>query len=159
MTNFVVIKEPTVELDVRYSTEGAQPTPWEEARETLAEAEVYWLSTVRADGRPHVTPVIGVWFDNALYFTTGLEEQKAKNLAQNGHCVITTGCNSLNEGLDLVVEGEAQWVTDDTRLVRIADQYEGEYGRSWHFDVHDGAFHHEGGASVVFELVPETAYG
>ena len=46
-------------------------------------AELYWITTVRADGRPHVTPLIGVWFDGAMHFTTGLEEQKARNLAAN----------------------------------------------------------------------------
>ena len=39
--------------------------------------------------------------DDALYFTTGRTERKAKNLAQNPHCVVTTGCNVL-DGLDVV---------------------------------------------------------
>jgi hypothetical protein len=30
-----------------------------------------------------------------------------KNLAQNPNCVLTTGCNGLDDGLDLVVEGAA----------------------------------------------------
>ncbi|QFG25164.1 pyridoxamine 5'-phosphate oxidase family protein [Actinomadura sp. WMMB 499] len=33
---------------------------WPEARRLLEDAELYWLATVRADGRPHVTPLIGV---------------------------------------------------------------------------------------------------
>jgi hypothetical protein len=34
---------------------------------------------VRADGRPHVTPLISVLVDGALHFCTGATEQKAKN--------------------------------------------------------------------------------
>lgn len=40
---------------------------------------------------------------------------------RNSHCVITTGCNALNEGLDLVVEGEAARVSDEARLQRVAE--------------------------------------
>jgi len=32
----------------------------------LEKAEVFWLSTVRPDGRPHVTPMVSVWLDGAL---------------------------------------------------------------------------------------------
>src|SRR5918998_116811 len=98
--------EPVAELERQFSSDDATATPWAEARERLAAAKVYWLSTVRPDGRPHVTPVAAVWLDDALYFCTGQTERKAKNLALNSHCVITTGCNVL-EGLDLVVEGDA----------------------------------------------------
>ena len=46
----------------------------------LERAELYWLTTVRADGRPHVTPLIAVTADGAVHFCTGLREQKARNL-------------------------------------------------------------------------------
>src|SRR5215213_10814208 len=100
------IKDPAPELDPQFSSDGASPTPWAEARGRLQNAEVYWLSTVRPDGRPHVTTLLSVWLDGALYFTTGPEERKARNLEHNAHCILTTGCNAM-EGLDMVVEGEA----------------------------------------------------
>jgi nitroimidazol reductase NimA-like FMN-containing flavoprotein (pyridoxamine 5'-phosphate oxidase superfamily) len=109
MTN----KEPVVELQPQFSSEDATPTAWAKAREHLEKAEVYWLATVRPSGRPHVTPVVAVWLEGALYFSTGPSERKAKNLARNAHCVITTGCNGLDEGLDLVVEGDAVRVSDE----------------------------------------------
>ncbi|EFL33536.1 LOW QUALITY PROTEIN: conserved hypothetical protein, partial [Streptomyces viridochromogenes DSM 40736] len=62
------------------------------------------------------TPCIAAWHDGALYFSTGREEQKAKNLARHAHCALTTGANSLTEGLDLVVEGRAEPVTDPSLL-------------------------------------------
>jgi hypothetical protein len=152
-------KEPATELDARYSGEDATAIPWAQARERLAEAEVCWLSTVRPDGRPHVTPLITVWMDDALYFTTGPEERKAHNLASNPHCVLTTGCNALNEGLDLVVEGAAVRMTDDTLLQTVADRFQSKYGIDWHFDVRDGAFHHGRGEALVYQVAPSTVFG
>jgi hypothetical protein len=43
-----------------------------------------------------------------VYLCTGPAERKAKNLAQNPNCALTTGCNGLADGLDLVVEGALQ---------------------------------------------------
>ena len=92
---------PVTELSA-FSSANATPTEWSQARDELASAEVYWLSTVRPDGRPHVTPLLGIWLDGALYFCTGPEERKAKNLSENRHCVLTTGQSTL-DGLDLVI--------------------------------------------------------
>jgi general stress protein 26 len=156
-------KEPVAELDARYSTPAARATEWAVARRRLEEAQIFWLSTVRPDGRPHVTPLISVWLDHALYFCTGPSERKAKNLARNPHCILTTGSDTLGEGLDLVVEGDAVQVADEARLRRIAAAYEAKYGSDWHFDVRDGAFFHgndgEGNKALVFEVAPKTAFG
>ena len=97
-------KEPTAELDSRFSDPGGTPTPWSEARAALEHAEVYWLSTVRPDGRPHVTPIAALWLEGALYFTTGQAERKAKNLKDNAQVVVTTGSNALR-GLDVAGAG------------------------------------------------------
>jgi general stress protein 26 len=159
----MVQTEPTAELDARFSSEGARPTAWPEARKQLEGAELYWLTTVRTDGRPHVTPLIAVWLGGAMHFCTGASEQKAKNLEHNRHCILTTGRNSLTEGLDLVVEGDAVRVTDEAKLRKIAAAYESKYGRKWHFDVRDRAFVHEDGGkehvALVFEVNPAKALG
>ncbi|GAA0486879.1 pyridoxamine 5'-phosphate oxidase family protein [Streptomyces sp. NPDC046215] len=153
-------KEPRTALDERYSSERAAAVAWPDAVTRLARAEVYWLTTVRPDGRPHVTPLIGVWADGALHFCTGADERKAKNLRGNPHVALTTGCNSLAEGYDLVVEGDAVAVRDETRLRRLAAAWEAKYGSAWHFDVRDGAFvNPEAGAALVFEVAPRTAFG
>ncbi len=152
--------EPATELDRRYSSPEATATPWEEGRARLAAAELYWISTVRPDGRPHVTPLIAVWVEPALYFCTGPQERKARNLADNPHCTFTTGTNALHEGLDLVLEGRAVQVTDDGVLRRIADAYVAKYGEEWRFEPRDGAFHHsDGGEAWVFEVAPVRAFG
>ena len=150
--------QPVVELDARYGEEGVPATEWSEAREHLNKAELYWITTVRRDGRPHTTPLIGVLVDDALYFCTGPDEQKARNIAGNPHCILLTGCNALHEGMDLVVEGDAVKVNDDAKLQRLADAWEAKYGPEWHFDVRDGAFHHGPGEAWVFEVAPVTAY-
>ena len=158
--------EPTAALDPRFSSAGATPLPWETARQTVREAEMYWLATVRASGRPHITPLLAVWMDERVYFCTGPSEQKAKNLAANTHCIVLTGCNTT-EGLDVLVEGEAARVTDDETLRRVAAAYETKYGSDWRFTVQDGAFRHaadslqgeDPGIAIVFEVVPDTAFG
>jgi uncharacterized pyridoxamine 5'-phosphate oxidase family protein len=153
-------KEPTVELDPQFSSENASPTPWEKARELLQKAEVYWLSTVRPDGRPHVTSLVAVWLDGALYFCTGKTERKAKNLVHNAHCIITTGCNTLSSGVDLVIEGEAVRIIDESRLQRVADGYASKYNSPFLFTVRDNVFlNSEGGEALVYKVVPVTVFG
>ena len=154
----MAVKEPVAELDTRFSSADAAPTEWVAARRQLAEAEVYWLSTVRPDGRPHVTPVLAIWLDDALHFCTGPTERKAKNLMNNRHCAITTGCNALDEGLDVVVEGNAVAVNDDGTLRRLADVYVSKYGNDWRFEVRDGAFYGDGGEALVYQVAPSTVF-
>src|SRR5205814_710057 len=60
--------EPTARIDQRFSDAEAAPTPWSAVTAVLERAELYWITTVRADGRPHVTPLIGVWHDGAARF-------------------------------------------------------------------------------------------
>ena len=147
-------KAPVTELDPRFG-DATVATPWEEARRVIDEAELFWISTVRADGRPHVTPLPAVWDDGALHICTGAAEQKGVNLARNAHCVLTTGNNTWKVGLDVVVEGSAERITDETRLRHLADAWESKYNGDWHFDVANGAFHHDGGGeALVFQIVP-----
>jgi nitroimidazol reductase NimA-like FMN-containing flavoprotein (pyridoxamine 5'-phosphate oxidase superfamily) len=114
---------PVTALDQRYSDSEATAVSWEETLSILESAELSWLSTVRADSRPHVTPLVAVWVDDALYFHTGTEEQKFANLRANPDVVLTTGCNSWNEGIDVVVEGRAVHVTDEKVLTRVAEAF------------------------------------
>src|SRR6185295_5672966 len=91
------------ELDARFSAADATPTPWETVRVVIETAELFWIATVRPDGRPHVTPLPAIWRQDALYFCTGAGEQKGVNLARNPHCTLTTGNNVWNAGLDVVL--------------------------------------------------------
>ena len=151
--------DPVTELDARFSSDGAHATPWAVGRQLLETADLYWLTTVRPDGRPHVTPLISVWVDEGLYFCTGPTERKAENLSHNKNCILMTGSNSMTEGLDVVIEGEAVATTDDATLGRIADAFESKYGSEWHFDLTDGGLESDGGKALVFRVVPAKGFG
>lgn len=71
-----VIAQPYLAADVR-------STSWAEARRRLAEADTYWLATVRSNGRPHLVPVLAVWLDDALHLVASRTSRKAKNLARD----------------------------------------------------------------------------
>jgi nitroimidazol reductase NimA-like FMN-containing flavoprotein (pyridoxamine 5'-phosphate oxidase superfamily) len=147
----MTLEAPVAELDSQFSSPGATALPWTDAERRLQEAGVYWLSTVRPEGRPHVAPLIAVWLDGALYFCTGEAERKATNLAKNTQVAITTGRNALSDGLDIVVEGEAVVVSDDAQLRRLAEAYVAKYGEGWRLPGADGV--------VVFEVTPTKAFG
>ena len=145
---------PTAEIDRRFSDPEAAPTPWPEAEHVLEQAELYWLTTVRIDGRPHVTPLIGVLEGGVMHFCTGLREQKARNLEHSGQVALTTGNNTWASGLDVVVEGTAVRVVDRDVLQRLAEAYEAKYGSEWHFDVGDVVFGTGERAAAVFRIEP-----
>jgi nitroimidazol reductase NimA-like FMN-containing flavoprotein (pyridoxamine 5'-phosphate oxidase superfamily) len=150
----MTVTRRAAELDARFSDPGASATPWEAVERVIEESELFWISTVRPDGSPHVTPLPTVWRDGALYFCTGADEQKGVNLARNPQCALVTGTNVWKSGLDVVVEGRARRVSDDGRLRELAHAWETKYQGEWHFDVTDGAFHHDAGVALVFEVAP-----
>jgi nitroimidazol reductase NimA-like FMN-containing flavoprotein (pyridoxamine 5'-phosphate oxidase superfamily) len=144
-------------LDERYSDHDATAAGWEETRRALETAELFWISTVRADGRPHVTPLVAVWLDDALHFHTGAQEQKFANLRTNPWVVLTTGCNEWDRGLDVVVEGQAARVTDDTVLTRLAEVWARKWDGRWQLAARDGCLYPRNasdGQSHVFRVEP-----
>ncbi|GGV13362.1 hypothetical protein GCM10010182_37410 [Actinomadura cremea] len=149
---------PATEFDGRFSDPSARATPWPEVRRLLEDAELYWLTTVRADGRPHVTPLIGVLHEDAVHFCTGLGEQKARNLDHTRQVTLTTGNNAWAKGLDVVVEGAAVRVTDRPALRLLADAYLDKYGEAWRFEVGDGVFGAGDHEAAVFRIEPATAF-
>src|SRR5215469_10979186 len=112
---------PATDLHAGFSDPAAQPTSWDDTRQVLEDAQLAWITTVRADGRPHMTPLVAVWLDDALYFCTGESEQKAVNLRGNQNVILMTGCNQWDGGLDVVVEGQALRITDRGTLERLAE--------------------------------------
>src|SRR6266545_1693012 len=123
------MKQPVTELDTRFSDQDAVATDWEETRRALEEA---------------------------IYFATGPGEQKAANLRTNPNVILTTGCNEWERGLDVVVEGEAVQVMDESVLERLAETWATKWDGRWHYEVHEGGFRHEGesGAVLVFSVKP-----
>jgi Pyridoxamine 5'-phosphate oxidase len=109
----------TTNLD-RY---GNAELPWSRPRDLLAanpdSNTTFFLGTVRPDSRPHAAGVGALWLDGDLYFTSGPQARKARNLAANPACTISVKL----EGIDLTLEGEATRVTDQPTLEAAARLY------------------------------------
>jgi general stress protein 26 len=145
--------EPTVELNEGFSEPGAAAPPWAEVADVLSKSEMFWLSTVRRDGRPHVTPLPAIWLDGTLHFCAGSHEQKAKNLESDPRCILTTGTSDLRSGLDVVVEGTAARVTDAAQLQRLAAMWKSKL--DWDFEVTGEVFGDaDGRQGLVFGVTP-----
>ena len=144
---------PTGKIDPRYGDPTATAPPWEDIERLLTNAQLYWIITVRADGRPHAVPLVGVWHDGAFAFCTGSDEQKQRNLDANPHVAVTTGSTGVNgwdTGKDVVVEGTAIRVTDSDALQALADAWYAKYGEDWKFEVRGEEFvelSHSGGST------------
>jgi general stress protein 26 len=151
--------EPVAKLDQRFSDADAPATDWDETRRRLEAAELFWICTVRADGQPHVTPLVAVWLDNTIYFCTGPDEQKAVNLRANRYVVLMTGCNEWDNGVDIVVEGEAVQVNDLSLLQRLAEAWTTKWDGRWHYRADSSGFRHEGGGTaLVFSVRPSKVF-
>src|SRR3954465_3522293 len=133
----------TGEIDPRYGDVSATPPPWAAIERLLTEAQLYWIITVRSDGRPHAVPLVGVWHEGAFAFCPGPQEQKQRNLDANPMVAVTTGsmgANGWNSGKDVVVEGTAVRVTDPTALQGLAAAWFAKYGEDWRFEVRGQEF-------------------
>ena len=141
----------TGKIDPRYGDASAWAPPWSEIERLLAEAQLYWIVTVRRDGRPHAVPLVGVWQDGAFAFCTGPEEQKQRNLDGNQHVAVTTGSTGTqgwDAGKDVVLEGSASRVTDAATLESLAAAWSAKYRADWRFEVRGDEFvelSHSGG--------------
>ncbi|MBR7742752.1 pyridoxamine 5'-phosphate oxidase family protein [Phycicoccus sp. BSK3Z-2] len=147
----------TSRVDGRFSDPGATGDTWVEVTERLAAAQIAWIGTVRTDGRPHLTPLVTVWFDGALHFCTGADEQKRRNLAHDARMLVLvgTGSASWDDGADVVVEGRAERVTDPATLDRLAEAWRGRWDGRWRFEVEDGAFTDGHGPALVHRVAPD----
>ena len=151
---------PVTKIDRRYSDPAAQAASWADTVRVLEEAELFWLTTVRADGRPHVTPVVAAWGEGAMHFHTGVGEQKYLNLRANPHVVLTTGRNAWDSGLDVVVEGPALQITDKATLERLAPLWKDKWDGRWTLSAREGGFYEDPAdeGSVVFSVRPTKVY-
>lgn len=148
--------DPITTLDARFSDRAATASTWEDARAALESAELCWIATVRADGRPHVTPLVAVWIDDAVHFCTGQAEQKAVNLRSNQHVILLTGSSQWDRGMDVVVEGDAVRVTDRATLERLAAAWTSKWDGRWTYEPGDDGFKADEGEDIaVFTVRPD----
>ena len=155
------MSEPVTTIDSRFSDPAATAAGWAETSKALESAELFWISTVRTDGRPHVTPIVAVWFEGAIWFGTGEGEQKLVNMRANRHVVVTTGCNQWDQGLDVVVEGEAVQVTDDAVLAPVAAAFAAKWDGRWRYTASGGFFRDADsgdGQALAFRVTPVKVF-
>ncbi|GAA0676906.1 pyridoxamine 5'-phosphate oxidase family protein [Kitasatospora atroaurantiaca] len=129
--------------------QGTGLLPWSWALRRLTDSHDYWVSSVRPDGRPHVMPVWGVWFDDALWFSSSRQSRKARNLADHPDCVLTT--DSPRE--PVVLEGRAEVVTDPAGIAGFLDELNRKYRTNYAVDFLDPA------VNSTFRVQPVTAFG
>jgi PPOX class probable F420-dependent enzyme len=114
---------------------GSGLLPWSWAAERLAQARNYWVATVWPDGRPHASPVWGMWDDSVLWFTCAAGSRKARNLRAQPACVVTT-----EDASDpVIVEGTAQITTDQARIRHALDLMNAKYHADIEIDFLDPA--------------------
>ena len=99
---------------------------WSRVTERMAEAQNYWVGTVSPDGRPHATPVWGLWIDDRLYFGGSPESRRSRNLAENA-----ATCVHLESGSDVVIlHGDAipLGAPDQSLIARLIEASAQKYG-------------------------------
>jgi hypothetical protein len=116
---------------------GNAPLSWDRARDALAASHgpgvTFFLGTVRPDGTPHAAGVGALWVDDTLWVVSGSRTRKSQNLAANPVCTISARL----PGIDVVLEGRLDRVTDTDTLERLAAAYR-EAG--WPAEVEGDAF-------------------
>jgi hypothetical protein len=96
--------------------------PWSWAEQRLKKSHNYWITTVKPDGSPHVMVVWGLWQDGRFLFSTGGKSRKARNLALNPNCVVST--EHAHEAI--IVEGIAE-VADVAARRKLIPAYQRKY--------------------------------
>ena len=103
------------------SKKGLFPRKWAEDR--LKVSRQFWIATTRPDGRSHVMIVWALWMDGLLYFSTGRDSRKARNLARNPNSTMCT--DNAAEGV--ILEGEVETERDVRRIREFIRLYEKKY--------------------------------
>ena len=128
--------------------EGAGLLAWSWATQRLTSSHDYWLATVWPDGRPHVMPVWGVWDGEAVWFSSAGRSRKARNLAAEPRCTVTTD-NPLEP---VVVEGSAERVKDGDAIAVFAGAVNRKYEVAYPADFYDPD------VNGVFRVVPDAVF-
>lgn len=130
----------------------SEPMPWAWAEVRFTAARTYWICTARAERGPHTRPVWGIWLGGGFWFSTA--SQVRRNLATDPAMTV-----HLESGEEVViVEGDAERVTDTRDLQRFVDANNAKYG--WNSFVEgDGVSDPDGNAGSVYRVRPRRAFG
>jgi hypothetical protein len=135
---------------VQHADEGTGLLPWSWAVERLTVSHDYWLATTWQErGSPHVMPVWGVWWQDALWFSSGLRSRKARNIEHDARCVFTTD-DARNP---VVIEGTAERISAGDAIAGFNDTVNAKYETSYSVDFYDPSI------NGVFRIAPVSAFG
>jgi general stress protein 26 len=129
--------------------QGTGLLPWSWAEERLRASHDYWVASVWPDGRPHLMPVWAIWHDESLWFSSSKASRKATNLAASPRCTIATD-NALEP---VIVEGDAQVVSDHPTLQTVLDLENAKYHTDYSIELLDPA------VNVCLRVRPLWAFG
>ena len=128
--------------------QGSGLMAWAEAGRRLTGSHDYWVATVTPAGRPHVMPVWGVWLDGRLWFSSGGRSRKARNLAVEPRCTVTTD-DAQNP---VVLEGVTERVVDAEGIAAFVVAMNAKYGGGMTVEFQDPA------VNGTFAVRPEQAF-
>lgn len=124
--------------------------PWSWAEERFARSSAYWVGTVRPEGRPHSSPVWGVWFDGCFWFSCNQTSIKAKNIASNPSVVVT----NEDPWEQVVLEGRAERVLDRGDVVQYVEAERSKYAKRWNEQLYTVDFFVGG----TYRVTPRTVF-
>jgi hypothetical protein len=150
--------------------DGLPPIEWAEVEAQLVDLlmhddprspdrSTFWLTTLDADGRPHVTSVGALWHAGSAWFQTGEHTRKAKNVTRDPRCTISVA----TKGFDVMVSGVARRVTTPKVVAEIAALWAGSGWPAQPDDAGTGITAPFNAPTLgpppwfVYEVVPETA--
>lgn len=124
----MVPRAEQMELPAEYGSPN-EILPWEQIDERLRDAPVYWVASVRPDGRPHVVPRDGMWIDDAWYYGGSEATVHNQNLRSNPALTMHIG-----DGMTaIIVEGKALFEKQPAALAqRLADEHNRKYSHYGH---------------------------
>jgi hypothetical protein len=131
------------------ATQGTGLLPWSWAVERLQRSHDYWVATIRPDGRPHVMPLWGVWLNDALWFSSSRGSRKARNLAVNPHCTITTD----NPYEPVIIECTAALIEELAAITRFVAATNQKYETDYSIDFFAST------SNACFQVRPTWAFG
>jgi general stress protein 26 len=129
--------------------EGGGLLPWSWAEGQLVASKNFWLATHWPDGRPHVMPVWAIWHAGALWFSSSKSSRKARNLAGDPRCVLTTE-DSQNP---VIIAGEAELLTAVGDLETLLAIENAKYQTNYGMDMVDPE------RNCAYRVRPQWAFG
>lgn len=129
--------------------QGGGLLPWSWAEQQLSASRNFWLATRWPDGRPHVMPVWAIWHESTLLFSSSKGSRKARDLALDPRCVLTT--EDANN--PVVVEGVAELLTERADLEEFLSVMNAKYSTNYDFEMVDPA------VNCCFRMRPTWAFG